>query len=66
MRDRVLRVRDLLCGYPQPVFRFYGQHLGLHGFLVFDERQRARERAEERANNKALLATSGGNSFEYH
>ena len=42
MRGRVLRVRDLLCGYPPQVFRFDGQHLGLHEFLISVEPQRAR------------------------
>jgi hypothetical protein len=37
MRVGLRLVRDLLCGYPQQVFRSYGQHLGLHEFLVSAE-----------------------------
>ena len=34
MRVGLRLSHDLLCGYPQQVFRSYGQHLGLHESLV--------------------------------
>ena len=41
MHVELRHAHDLLCGYPQQVFRFYGQHLGLHESLVSVEQQRA-------------------------